>query len=227
MPGSQYRVIPFLTQPRCFFQILFKVYFPSVSYKTSQGFIYLYFFSWEASFFKKKNKKKIKGISIVLYKMTVRGWADSVSVCSHGLLDSVGTERESLLALAREWRAAKSLVHCLTRYQKRRFVQLLRSSLNLYDPFSMEESRHGCTPIALTFCFGAEGPVELSSALLHLLVKVCRSRAAWLKSPGLLLHGTGGRGTSMGFTWAEQWNSCGCTLPLSLYWGSGLYFILK
>lgn len=45
--------------------------------------------------------------------MTAKDWAVSESVYPHSLLDIVGTELESPLVLAREWRAAKALANCL------------------------------------------------------------------------------------------------------------------
>lgn len=48
------------------------------------------------------------------------------------------------------------------------FGQLLRSSLNLYDPFSMEESGHSYAPVPLIFSCQAKRPMGFVFVVLHL-----------------------------------------------------------
>lgn len=146
-----------------------------------------------------------------------------MSVCPHGLLDCVGTKSESLLVFAWEWRAAKALANCLMQYWKWDFDQLLWSSMNLFDLFSMEETGHGYAPIALIFRFWAEGPFGFGLALLHLPgqgVQISSSLTEISGSaPASYRCETDQCGLQLGKSGADQGNTCGYTLILLLYRG--------
>lgn len=135
-PASKYRVFPLLAQKEIFLSIFSNIYCLPAPCKKNQEFN----FFLEASF--SPPLIFYWGCSAVLYKMTAKDWAVSESVYAHGLLDSVGTELESPLVLPREWRAAEALANCLMQNWKWDFDQLLWSSMNLFDLFSVEETGH-------------------------------------------------------------------------------------
>lgn len=91
--------------------------------------------------------------------MTAKDWADSLSV---------PTESENLLVLAREWKAAKALANGSMQNWKWDFDQLLWSSMNLFDLFSMEDTGHGYAPTALIVTFWAKEPLGFGLSLHHL-----------------------------------------------------------